>query len=150
VSGAGPADGAGGANPGPDPLASGPPGLGREARHPLVGGRRVGDLVASVLLLALQLVVAFVAGWGAVFLAFAFDSCGAGAGGRTCNTELGSVAILGAPILVGVLFVAAVIVTVLRLVRRRLSWPVPMIGTVLSVGVFFLALLAVRLAVPGF
>ncbi len=58
-----------------------------EARHPLAGGRRVADVVASVVLLVVLALEAVVAGWAIVLLSLAFGSCNAP--GNSCNVALG-------------------------------------------------------------
>lgn len=123
---------------GPDPLDAVPPSLGREARHPLAGGRRVADGVATVALLVLASLLAVAAGWGITFLAFRFDSCGAT--GTSCDEGLGTAVIVGGRAAVAVVLVAAIALSVVRLVRRRLAWPVPLLAMGCTVGVFVLAL----------
>ncbi len=126
---------------GPDPLASAPARFGREARHPLAGRRRVADLVASTALLVVLTVEALAAGWGIKLLSLAFVSCAAP--GNSCNAALGDSVVVAGPILVAVLFVATLVVSVLRLVRRRLTWPVVLVGMAAVVVVFFAAMLLV-------
>ncbi|MBE7162562.1 MAG: hypothetical protein INR72_15090 [Williamsia herbipolensis] len=126
-------------------MASGPVAFGREARRPLAGGRRVADGVASVVLLVFESVVAVAAGWGIVFLTFRFDSCGAP--GTRCDEALGGAVVAAGPVLVALLLVASIVVSVLRLVRRRLAWPVPVIGVVAIVAAFAAALAIVGAAV---
>uniref|UniRef100_A0A942T0C5 Uncharacterized protein n=1 Tax=Neobacillus citreus TaxID=2833578 RepID=A0A942T0C5_9BACI len=130
---------------GPDPLASGPAAFGREARHPLAGGRRVADLVASVVLLVVLTAEAVVAGWAIVFLSLAFASCGAP--GNSCNEALGGAVVYTAPVIVALVLVAALVTCVLRLVHRRLAWPFAVVGMAAVVAVFFGALLLVESAV---
>lgn len=128
-----------------DPLASGPAVFGREARHPLAGGRRVADLVASVGLLVLLAAESVVAGGGIVFLSLAFSSCGAP--GNSCDETLGGAVVYVGPVLVALVLVATLVVCVLRLVRRRLSWPFALVGVAAVVAVFFGAMLLVDSAI---
>ena len=117
-----------------DPLASAPAAFGREARHPLAGGRRVADVVTTVVLLVLETLAAIVAGWAIVFLSFAFRSCDAP--GNQCNEVLGGAVVYAGPVIVALLLIASIVVCVLRLVRRRLAWPVALVGLFAVVAVF--------------
>jgi len=145
--GAGPGSGSGVGSDGagPDPLGSGPAVFGREARHPLAGGRRVADVVATTALLVLLAAESVVAGGGIVFLSLAFTSCGAP--GNTCDEALGGAVVYVGPVLVALVLVATLIVCVLRLVRRRLSWPFALVGIAAVVAVFFGAILLVDSAI---
>jgi hypothetical protein len=130
---------------GPDPLGSGPAAFGREARHPLAGGRRVADVVATTALLVLLAVESVAAGGGIVFLSLAFSSCGAP--GNTCDETLGGAVVYVGPVLVALVLVATLVVCVLRLVRRMLSWPFALVGIAAVVAVFFGAILLVDSAI---
>lgn len=142
----GPGAGAGsGVGSGPDPLGSGPAAFGREARHPLAGGRRVADVVATTALLVLLAAESVVAGGGIVFLSLAFNSCSAP--GNSCDEALGGTVVYVGPVLVALVLVATLIVCVLRLVRRRLSWPFALVGIAAVVAVFFGAILLVDSAI---
>lgn len=128
-----------------DPLGSGPAAFGREARHPLAGGRRVADVVASVVLLTVLAAESVLAGAGIVFLSLGFTSCGAP--GSRCDEALGGAVVYVGPVLVAVVLVAALLVCVLRLVRRRLTWPFALVGIAAVVAVFFGSLLLVDSAI---
>jgi len=128
-----------------DPLASGPVAFGREARHPLSGHRRVADLVASVALLVVLAAESVLAGGGIVFLSLAFSSCGAP--GNSCDETLGGAVVYVGPVLVAVVLVATLVVCVLRLVRRKLTWPFALVGIAAVVAVFFGAILLVDSAI---
>jgi len=86
-----------------------------------------------------------VAGGGIVFLSLAFTSCGAP--GNTCDEALGGTVVYVGPVLVALVLVATLIVCVLRLVRRRLSWPFALVGIAAVVAVFFGAILLVDSAI---
>lgn len=118
---------------------------GREAHQPLVGRRRVADMVATIAVLTLATAVALVVAWGIVFLSLGFHSCSAP--GNRCDETLGGVVVYAGPVVVALVVVLAVVVSVLRLVRRRVAWPVAAIGLVAVVAVFFAALLLVDSAV---
>lgn len=135
--GAGAGAGAGG---GPDGAA-----VGREARRTSHGSRRVGDVVATVLLLVLLAVESVAAGGAIVFLSMAFHSCAAP--GNSCDVGLGSTVVTVGPVLAGLVFVATLLGCTLRLVRRRLAWPIALVGIAAQIVVFSAALLLVDSAV---
>jgi hypothetical protein len=134
-----------GAPAGDDAPSSARPVTGREARHPVLGARRVADMVATIALLAIATLVAVTAGWGIVFLSLAFHSCVAP--GNRCDETLGGFVVYAGPVVVALILVLAVVFSVLRLVRRHLAWPIAAIGLVAIVAVFFAALLLVDSAV---
>lgn len=102
-------------------------------------------MVATVLLLALLAVESVAAGGGIVFLSLAFHSCAAP--GNTCDAGLGTGVVTVGPVLVALVLVGTVVGCVLRLVRRRLAWPLALVGVAAQVVVFFAALLLVDAAV---
>lgn len=116
--------------------ASGPA-VGREARPALRGGRRVADVVATVVLLVVGVLVAIVASYAIAFSALAFRSCAAP--GNRCDEAVGSMAVTVGPVVVGVVLLAAVVLSVVRMVRARLAWPVAFLGLGLVVGVAVVA-----------
>jgi hypothetical protein len=98
-------------------------------------------VVASTALLVLLTVEALAAGWGIKLMSLAFVSCAAP--GNTCNATLGDSVVVVGPILVAAVLVGSIVVCVLRLVRRRLTWPVVLVGMAAVVAVFFASLLLV-------
>lgn len=117
----------------------------REARLVIHGHRRVADVVSTVLLLVLLVVESAAAGGGIVFLSMAFHSCAAP--GNTCDLGLGSAVVSVGPVLVALVLVVTLLGCTLRLVRRRLAWPVALVGIAAQVVVFSAALLLVDSAV---
>ncbi|PZE80202.1 hypothetical protein DEI91_14605 [Curtobacterium sp. MCBD17_032] len=115
----------------------------REARTGRHRGRRVADVVTSVVLLVVGALAAVTAGWGIMLLALGFGSCDAP--GNRCDEGLGAAVVTLGPVLVALVFLAAAVVCVLRLVRRRTAWPVALLGLGLVVVVFLVA----RLLVDG-
>lgn len=118
---------------------------GLEARHQLTGGRRVADMVATIAVLTIATAAAVVAGWGIVFLSLAFHSCTAP--GNRCDETLGGVVVYAGPVAVALVLVLAILFSVLRMVRRRLAWPIAVIGLAAVVAAFFAALLLVDSAI---
>ncbi|PYY45270.1 DUF6264 family protein [Curtobacterium sp. MCBD17_023] len=114
---------------------------GREARSGGRRGRRVADVVASVVLLVVGALAALTAGWGIMLLALGFGSCDAP--GNRCDEGLGGTVVTLGPVLVALVFLVAAVVCVLRLVRRRTAWPVALLGLGLVVVVFLVARLVV-------
>ena len=111
--------------------------VGREAQAGLRGGRRVADVVASVALLLIGAVTTVVAGRGIQFMALSFGSCDAP--GNRCDEGLGGTVVTLGPVLVAVVFLVTLVLCVLRLVRRRLTWPVALLGLGVVVAVFVVA-----------
>jgi hypothetical protein len=102
-------------------------------------------MVATTALLVLLAVESVVAGGGIAFLSLAFGSCEAP--GNTCDAAFGSAVVTVGPVLVALVLVATVIVCVLRLVRRRLTWPFALVGIAAVVAVFLGAVLLVDSAI---
>ena len=106
----------------------------------------VWDLVLTIGLLLLMVGTALVAFFLSFFLAFAGDPCGSGI---TCDYDrMGTgmlVAMIG-PLAVGLLaLVAAIIVLVLK----RIAFWIPLVGTVLIIGVFVGGAALTISGVPG-
>ncbi|MGO4536949.1 hypothetical protein [Leifsonia sp. 2MCAF36] len=120
------------------PLPSGLP----AARRPVI----VWDLVTSIVLLVVAVVVAAALTFSAFFLVFASDPCG---GPTACDTgRMGAgffIALLGP----AAVTLVAVITAVVLLVRRRVSFWVPIAGILLSVGVWAGGAALVISGVPG-
>lgn len=117
----------------------------RPGSGPVVAGRRIADLVATIVLLAVGVVLALVAGWGIVFLSLRFQSCSVP--GNQCDEALGGAVVYAGPVLVALVVVLAVVFSVFRLVRHRLAWPIALTGIVGVVAVFLGAVVLVDGAV---
>ncbi|WP_285115233.1 hypothetical protein [Leifsonia sp. fls2-241-R2A-40a] len=128
----------------PQPPVPGPvPGYAIPApRRPVI----VWDLVTSIILLVLAVVVAAVLTFAAVFLVFASDPCG---GSTVCDTgRMGAgffVALLGP----GAVTLVAIVAAIVLLVRRRVSFWVPLAGILLSAGMWAAGAALVVSGVPG-
>ena len=116
--------------------ASAPP------RRPVV----VWDLVLSIVLLVVLVGVALLASFLSFFLAFASDPCGASV---TCDTDrmaLGMLIAMIGPLAVGLV---ALIAGVVVLVLKRIAFWIPLVGTVLIIGVFVGGAALTISGVPG-
>ena len=106
----------------------------------------VRDLVLTIGLLVLMVGTALVAFFLSFFLAFAGDPCGSGI---TCDYDrMGTgmlVAMIG-PLAVGLLALVAAIVV---LVLKRIAFWIPIVGTVLIIGVFVGGAALTISGVPG-
>jgi len=86
---------------------------------------RVGDVVASIILLVLGAIAFAVLAFASLFLAMMSDGCGSG---TNCNYGVMTAGYFVALLVPPVVFVASAIWTIIRLVRRRLAWWVPLVG----------------------
>lgn len=91
--------------------------------------RRSWDTILTIVLVILFAGWAIVCAFAGVAIAFVGDSCGASA---QCNTDQIGTALyvgIGGPLVIGVIIIVA---TIVRLVRKRLAFFVPLIGLVLA------------------
>lgn len=109
--------------------------------------RRTWDLALTIVLLVAMAAVAVVAALAGVFLVFVTDSCGTV--GRCNDAVVTSGVLTGAigPLLVALIAIA---VAVVRLVRRRLAFWVPVVGFAVIVAVLAAGYLLTSSGVPGF
>lgn len=107
--------------------------------------RRVWDIVVSCVLLAGDVVLALMMSFFGFFLAMASDPCGA----MDCNTGLIGIGVLTAVILPWVVLIAAVVVSIVLLVRRRLAFWVPLVAAALIVSSWFVGAAIATAGVPG-
>ncbi|MFT4136878.1 hypothetical protein [Microbacterium sp.] len=106
---------------------------------------RVWDIVlTSVLLLLLAALAAIVSYFG-FFLAMASDPCGAVA----CDTTLIGIGMLTAVVLPWIVLVVVIVVSIVRLVRRRLSFWLPLAAVPLVVGSWFVGAAIASAGVPA-
>lgn len=124
------------------PYAYGMPiGYAVPARPPVKGW----DIAVTVILLVLDVGVAAIASFAGLFLVMGSDSCGT----RDCSTGL---IVLGWLLGMGLPWVALVvtaIVAIVRLVRRRLAFWVPIVGAALIVASVFLGFAVTAAGVPS-
>ncbi|TDP98683.1 hypothetical protein AXZ95_2585 [Leifsonia sp. 115AMFTsu3.1] len=106
----------------------------------------VWDLVTSIILLVFAVVVAAILTFAAFFLAFASDPCGAS---TVCDTDRMGVGFVIALFGPGVVTLITVVVTVVLLIVRRISFWVPIAGILLAVGVWVGGAALVISGVPG-
>lgn len=98
--------------------------------------RRSWDTILTVILLILFLGFSIVCSFAGAAIAFVGDSCGSAA---ECNDGLIGTALyvgLGGPLVIGLIVLA---ITIVRLVRKRIAFFVPLIGAVLAVAVVLAA-----------
>ena len=124
---------------GPPPPGYAPP---PAPRRPVV----VWDLVTTIVLLVIGGGIAIGLTFFAFFLVFASDPCGAS---TVCDTDRMSAGFFLALLGPGVVTGAAGIVAVVLLIRRRISFWVPLVGIVLAVGVWIGGAALVISGVPG-
>jgi hypothetical protein len=94
--------------------------------------RKPWDVILTIILLVLYAGWTIVCATAGALVALVSDSCGAAA---VCSDDQIGVAVLvgtAGPVVLGVIILA---VTVLRMLRRRLAFFVPLIGSVLSTAI---------------
>ncbi len=99
------------------------------AKRPII----MWDLVTTIVLLLLMIGAALLASFLSFFLAFAGDSCGASSVCDYDRMATGMMVAMIGPLLVGLL---ALIAAIILLVLRRIAFWIPLLGILLSVGVF--------------
>jgi len=124
--------------PQPPPAVYGPP----PTRRPVI----VWDLVTSIVLLVIAVVIAAILTFASFFLAFAGDPCGASTVCDTGRMGAGFFIALFGP---GAVTLVAVIVTVVLLALKRISFWVPIVGILLAAGVWVAGAALVFSGVPG-
>ncbi|MEZ2373046.1 DUF6264 family protein [Arthrobacter sp. RCC_34] len=115
----------------PPPEFSGPVGAGSwpGIPKPARSGAQTADLIVSISLIIVGVVGFAYLGFLTLFLSMMSDGCYA----DRCNTGLMSAGWLIALALPPVIFVGAVIWTIIRLVRRQSAWWVTLAGAFLSI-----------------
>jgi hypothetical protein len=103
------------------------------------------DIALTIVLLVAAGVLAAVASLMGMFLVMASDPCGV----RTCSTELITLGWLMGMILPWVAFLAAAVVAIVLLVKRRLAFWVPLAGAAAIVLVLVAAFAVTAAGVPG-
>ncbi|WP_431795085.1 hypothetical protein [Microbacterium enclense] len=97
--------------------------------------RRGWDLVLTVVLLVLLPLAALACSYAGFFLAFASDACGP----VTCNYDVMNAGLWFAVIAPWVVLLLALVVAIIRLVRHRITFWVPLVGIVLMAATWFIA-----------
>ncbi|MDR6692070.1 sterol desaturase/sphingolipid hydroxylase (fatty acid hydroxylase superfamily) [Microbacterium sp. 1154] len=93
------------------------------------------DVALTIVLLVLLPLLALAASYAGVLLAYAADACGS----TTCNTGLMNIGFWTAVVSPWVVLLVGVIVAIVRLVRHRLAFWVPLVTIVAIVAVWFIA-----------
>lgn len=96
---------------------------------------RVWDIVVTVILLVGLGFLAMTASFYGLFLGMVSDGCGSGS---NCNFDIIGMGVIVAVVLPWVVLLAAVIVAIIRLVRRKLAFWIPLAAAPLIVGPWFL------------
>lgn len=103
-------------------------------------------MITTSVLLVVGLVVAAILTFFAFFLVFASDPCGAS---TVCDTGRMGVGFFVALLGPGTVTIAAIVVAIILLVRRRIAFWVPLTGNVLAIGVWIGGAALVISGVPG-
>jgi hypothetical protein len=105
---------------------------------------RVWDVVLTIVLLVGDGVLTLMVSFFGFFLAMASDPCGA----RECSEELISLGVITAVVLPWIMFIAAVVVSIVLLIKRRLAFWVPLVGAALIIGSWFVGAFIAAAGVP--
>ncbi len=106
---------------------------------------RTWDVVLTIVFLVLSPLAALAASYAGLFLAFAADACGS----QNCNTDLMNLGLWSAVIAPWVVFLIAVVVSIVLLVTRRLAFWVPLAGMALMTALWFVSAAIVSLGVSA-
>ncbi len=113
-----------------------PPGSFRTLRpEPAARPVRGWDVALTIVLLVLLPLLALAASYAGVLLAYASDACGSVA----CNTDLMNIGFWSAVISPWGILLIGVTVAIVRLVRHRLAFWVPLVTMVAIVAAWFVA-----------
>jgi hypothetical protein len=93
------------------------------------------DVVVTIVLLVLLPLLALAASYAGVLLAFASDACGA----DRCDAALMNTGFWAAVVSPWVVFVLGLVVTIVRLVRHRLAFWVPLLTIVVMAAAWFVS-----------
>jgi hypothetical protein len=107
---------------------------------------RTWDFFLTIFLIFVLLVLAVIFEFLAVGLTVSTIAC---ADSSACNYDFISVGSLVAIIGIPLVTLAGIVLSIVWIARRKLSFLMPLIGAVVVVGVFLLGSVIVHLAVPG-
>lgn len=94
------------------------------------------DIVVSIVLMLIGICVAGLGLFATMFLVMMSDACGST---NQCDTDLMNGAWWAALVLPPVIFLAAIVWTIVRLRRRRTAWWVPFSGGLIAIAVWWVA-----------
>ncbi|HWS50190.1 MAG TPA: DUF6264 family protein [Microbacterium sp.] len=107
---------------------------------------RVVDIVVSTILMVLGGIVIAGVAFFSLFLSMMSDGCGADG---ACNYDLLGAAFYAALLVPPLVYLGAVVWGVVRMVQRRLSWWVPIVGLVAAFAVWGVAVWLMSVSVGG-
>lgn len=117
--------------------------------HPTSGYKpplRVADVIVSAILMVLGGVVIAGVAFFSLFLSMMSDGCGAPG---SCNFDLLGGAFYAALLLPPFIYLGAIVWGVVRMVQRRLSWWVPVVGLAAALAVWGVAVWLMSVSVGG-
>ncbi|THG29527.1 DUF6264 family protein [Naasia lichenicola] len=107
--------------------------------------RKAWDLAIAIVLLVLLLPIDFLISYAGAFLAFASDSCTA----DTCSTGQLSAGVIVALTGPTVVLLIGLVVAIIRIVRRRLAFWVPIVALAGMIGIWAIGAALVFTSVSG-
>jgi hypothetical protein len=105
----------------------------RPPKKPVV----VWDLVVTIVVLLIALVIDLVVSYAAVFLVFASDSCGSTS--SDCNSDAITFGVIFGLVAPSIVFLLALVASIILLVRRKITFWVPIAAIVLEIGTLVIA-----------
>ncbi|WP_243074211.1 DUF6264 family protein [Microbacterium sp. SS28] len=123
----------------PPPVYGAPPS--RPPRQPV----QVWDIVLTIVFLVGLVVLTAFASFAGLFLVMASDSCGA----RDCSVELITTGWIVGTLLPWVVLIAAAIVSIVFMVKRKIAFYIPLLGAVGVAGALVLGFVIAGAGVPS-
>ncbi|MCU1515127.1 MAG: hypothetical protein JWO10_2217 [Microbacteriaceae bacterium] len=117
-----------------------PPAQAVPARRPFIGW----DIAVALVIMVLAVIADLLVTFSALFLVMAGDSCGSGSVCSISQLTIGWLIALIAP---SVVLVVAIVIAVVRIFKRRISWWIVLVGAVLMLAVWGLGVWLVFSAV---
>jgi magnesium-transporting ATPase (P-type) len=106
----------------------------------------VWDVGVSIILMIVAAVIVAFLSLSAALLVFSSDSCGS----ESCNLVQLQAGWIGATIAPALTLIAGIVIAIVRMVRRRVSFWIPIVALVVAGVLWFVGVLLVFGSVPGF
>lgn len=114
----------------------------RAPKRPVI----VWDVGVSIILMIVAAVIVAFLSLSAALLVFSSDSCGS----ESCNLVQLQAGWIGATIAPALTLIAGIVIAIVRMVRRRVSFWIPIVALAVAGVLWFVGVLLVFGSVPGF